>query len=274
MADAEAVAVPMEEVKAEEAPAATEAAAPETVAAEAAPAVAEAAPAVAEAAAEADGLLAAVDAMEEADGEAEEGANGGEEADEVEEGEEGDKEEAKGTKRKAPQEPVTLGYKTFTSGSDCHAYYKNLMANAPMDTNMNEYEYKALLELLQKGHPDAPKKLGVGLQAFQVRKFDGKGNRAFYAVRKDGSLEDFSYLKCCCALFTDMGEPGDKKRAKTDGKGRGDGVRGRGRGAVGARGTGGAGRGSSPGGRGARGGRFGGRGRGGARGGARGRGRK
>jgi hypothetical protein len=56
---------------------------------------------------------------------------------------EGEEKKAKGTKRKAPCEPVTLGYKTFTSGSDCHAYYKNLMASAPFDTNMNEVRVDA-----------------------------------------------------------------------------------------------------------------------------------
>lgn len=49
----------------------------------------------------------------------------GDDAGEGEEGEE--EEEPRGTKRKAepePQEPVTLGYKTFVSGGDACAYFK------------------------------------------------------------------------------------------------------------------------------------------------------
>ena len=49
--------------------------------------------------------------------------------------------------------------------------------------------------------------IGNGLRAFQVRSYsvaqhrDGPPPRAFYAVRKDGSAEDFSYLKCIDRLF-------------------------------------------------------------------------
>lgn len=90
-----------------------------------------------------------------------------------------------------------------------------------------------------------PVQIGGGLQAFQVRQFNPEGALAFYAVRKDGSVEDFSYLKCCGKLFSDVGD--STKRAKVAGGGRGGrhgGGRGRGRGGRGgARGRGGRGRG-------------------------------
>lgn len=44
--------------------------------------------------------------------------------------------------------------------------------------------------------------IGGGLRAFQVRRFNvDPTSRAFYAMRKDGSYEDFSYLKCTFALW-------------------------------------------------------------------------
>ena len=46
--------------------------------------------------------------------------------------------------------------------------------------------------------------IGPGLRSFQVRHFTAASDptaKAFYAVRRDGTFEDFSYLKCCAALF-------------------------------------------------------------------------
>ena len=118
-----------------------------------------------------------------------------------------------------------------------------------------QYEYRCLLDLLQSGHPEPDKKIGKGLVAFQVRDFDSsdssRGATAFYAIRKDGTIEDFSYLKCCQKLFPNQvsrsvrkvpreGGRGDKSGGrsggrsggvnKMGGRGRGGGGRGRGRG--------------------------------------------
>lgn len=45
--------------------------------------------------------------------------------------------------------------------------------------------------------------IGGGLRAIQVRRFYAATDeaKAFYAVRKDGSTEDFSFLKACQKLF-------------------------------------------------------------------------
>ena len=55
--------------------------------------------------------------------------------------------------------------------------------------------------------PTPSLQFGCGVKAIQVRDYVCDSStlaaapRAFYLVRKDGSLEDFSYLKCCSTLF-------------------------------------------------------------------------
>ncbi|KAG2435227.1 hypothetical protein HXX76_007309 [Chlamydomonas incerta] len=206
------------------------------------------------------------DVKEEQAAAEEEAAGEGGEGEDAEEAEEGGEDAPASADKKRPADsgPMSLGYKLFNSGKEAAAYFKLLQHSTSLDTDMNEYEYRILLDLLQKGHPSADSKIGCGLRSFQVRRFEGARDadaRAFFAVRKDGSAEDFSYVKCVSAIFGDLEYvPRPNKQAHFEG-GRG-GFRGGGRG----RGDGGR----SPGGRGrgGRGGRFGGRG-----GGGRGRGR-
>ncbi len=199
---------------------------------------------------------------------------------------------------------IKLGFKTFKSVGTAREYFKALLATWPVKVDMNEYEHRAVLDLL-KQHPDHERKLGVGAKAFQVcvacgpqqrgdllphvtsathpttqrrtrvraalsahraqvrtwvppdakdADVDSK-TRAFHVVRKDGSVEDFSYVKCLAALFPGLITPAgerDAKRARRDdggkhggggrhGKGGGGGGRGGG-GRRGGRGRGGRGR--------------------------------
>eukprot|EP00199_Chlamydomonas_sp_CCMP681_P005744 CAMPEP_0119101258 /NCGR_PEP_ID=MMETSP1180-20130426/357_1 /TAXON_ID=3052 ORGANISM="Chlamydomonas cf sp, Strain CCMP681" /NCGR_SAMPLE_ID=MMETSP1180 /ASSEMBLY_ACC=CAM_ASM_000741 /LENGTH=244 /DNA_ID=CAMNT_0007085353 /DNA_START=67 /DNA_END=802 /DNA_ORIENTATION=+ len=113
-----------------------------------------------------------------------------------------------------PREPVKLGHVTFTSGEAATSVFKKLLATWPKHVDCNEYEHLMLLDLLKK-HPDYERKLGVGIRSFQVRSFhmqptpgssegvEDVAPRAFFAVRKDGSTEDFSYIKCLVQLFPD-----------------------------------------------------------------------
>ena len=78
------------------------------------------------------------------------------------------------------------------------------------------------------------------MQVRDINVDDGQA-RAFFVVRKDGSVEDFSYRKIAVALFPDQISPfnpsgGGSKRQRTDnshsggGRGTRGGTRGRGRG--------------------------------------------
>jgi hypothetical protein len=53
-----------------------------------------------------------------------------------------------------------------------------------------------LEDLINKGHKEAEKKIGAGIEAFQVRMNSLFYSRCYYIIRKDGSITDFSYRKC------------------------------------------------------------------------------
>lgn len=59
-----------------------------------------------------------------------------------------------------------------------------------------QYEHLVLLELLKKGRTESDKKIGGGIQAFQVRYHPMWKSRCFFLVRNDGSSDDFSFRKC------------------------------------------------------------------------------
>lgn len=59
-----------------------------------------------------------------------------------------------------------------------------------------QYEHMMLLDLLQKGHHEPEKKIGDGVNAFQVRFHPEYKSRCFFIIRKDDSVDDFSFRKC------------------------------------------------------------------------------
>ncbi|GIL88870.1 hypothetical protein Vretimale_16928 [Volvox reticuliferus] len=149
----------------------------------------------------------------------------------------GDDDEAGATpaaKKQKCSGPITLGYKTCDNSRDWTAYFKYLLTSTTLNCDFNEYEYRILLDLLQKGHPSAASKIGCGLRAFQVRVFraEDPDSRAFYAVRKDGTAEDFSYIKCLLTFFPGelvLQHKSQHNRSSHGGRG-GGGHKGRGRG--------------------------------------------
>ncbi|PRW44914.1 Guanine nucleotide-binding subunit beta 1 [Chlorella sorokiniana] len=147
----------------------------------------------------------------------------------------------------APQEPVTIGYKTFASGDAALQYYRTLIAKLRKYQNLNDYEFHMVYELVKQGHPDATRKLEGGVRAIQIREVDIGGNvtACFFLVHEDGSDEDVSYRKCLANLFADM--KGLTQSAPSGGarksSGRGSGGRGGGRGGRGSPGRGRGGRG-------------------------------
>ena len=59
-----------------------------------------------------------------------------------------------------------------------------------------------LLDLLKKGHLEAEKKIGTGIEAFQVRYHPQWKSRCFFLVREDKSADDFSFRKCVDHILT------------------------------------------------------------------------
>eukprot|EP00197_Chlamydomonas_leiostraca_P002285 CAMPEP_0202857698 /NCGR_PEP_ID=MMETSP1391-20130828/540_1 /ASSEMBLY_ACC=CAM_ASM_000867 /TAXON_ID=1034604 /ORGANISM="Chlamydomonas leiostraca, Strain SAG 11-49" /LENGTH=171 /DNA_ID=CAMNT_0049536537 /DNA_START=91 /DNA_END=602 /DNA_ORIENTATION=- len=122
--------------------------------------------------------------------------------------------------KRGSSEPVTLGYASFKTIQELAGFCRTILQNSALNVDLNEYEYLTLLALL-KHHPDKDRKLGLGVRAFQVRPFRGAGGdgeaRAFHALRKDGSWEDFSYLKCAAEVFpSQAGQLASVKRQRSD----------------------------------------------------------
>lgn len=109
-----------------------------------------------------------------------------------------------------------------------------------------QYEHMVLLDLLKKGHPEPDKKIGGGIQAFQVRYHPTYKSRCFFLIREDETADDFSFRKCVdhmLPLPEDMKVKSDANKALGGGGGGGKG-RGGGRGGHGhGHGKGGHGRG-------------------------------
>ncbi|XP_050225953.1 protein EMBRYO DEFECTIVE 514 [Mercurialis annua] len=157
------------------------------------------------------------------------------------EGEENEQEKESG--------PVSLGPKTFGSAVEMFDYFFSLIHTWPANLNLNKYEHLVLLDLLKKGHSDPEKKIGLGIQAFQVRFHPTWKSRCFFLVRNDDTTDDFSFRKCVDQILP---LPEDMK-IKYDGNGKGhhggQGGGGGGRGGRGGRGRGrgrGYGRGGKP----------------------------
>lgn len=129
---------------------------------------------------------------------------------------------------------VSLGPKSFASAVEMFDYFYKLLHHWPTDLNINKYEYLVLLDLLKKGHAEPDKKIGGGIQAFQVRFHPLYRSRCYFLIREDGASDDFSFRKCVdhiLPLPENMKANSDANKALGGGKGGGrGGWRGRGRG--------------------------------------------
>ncbi|XP_043725517.1 protein EMBRYO DEFECTIVE 514-like [Telopea speciosissima] len=92
--------------------------------------------------------------------------------------------------------PVSLGPKSFSSSEEMFNYFNKFLHHWPPNLNVNKYEYIVLLDLLKKGHAEVDKKLGGGVNAFQVRYHPMWKSRCFFLIRQDDSVDDFSFRKC------------------------------------------------------------------------------
>ncbi|KAH9289118.1 hypothetical protein KI387_033235 [Taxus chinensis] len=138
--------------------------------------------------------------------------------------------------------PVKLGPKIFNTSMDMFDYFFNFLHYWPLHLNVNKYEQMVLRDLLIQGHHESDRKVGPGVEAFQIRDHPIYHCRCYFLVRKDGTTDDFSYRKCVDSLLPlpeDMKAKllsNDKKNNKQRkqgggwGGGRGGGGRGRGSG--------------------------------------------
>uniref|UniRef100_A0ACD5WRD7 Uncharacterized protein n=1 Tax=Avena sativa TaxID=4498 RepID=A0ACD5WRD7_AVESA len=149
----------------------------------------------------------------------------------------GEEEGAKGEEGK----PVKLGPKEFASAVDMFDYFFALLHSWSPQLDFNKYEQMVLEDLVKKGHAEPSKKIGTGIQAFEIRNHPVWQSRCFFVRRVDGSADDFSFRKCVDNILP---LPEDLKIGKkSNGKGGGGGHYKGGGGRGGGRGGGGGGRG-------------------------------
>ncbi|PUZ42481.1 hypothetical protein GQ55_9G586000 [Panicum hallii var. hallii] len=151
-----------------------------------------------------------------------------------EEKEGGTKDEKEG--EEAEGKPVKLGPKEFTSAVEMFDYFFALLHSWAPQLDFNKYEQMVLEDLLKKGHAEPAKKIGAGIEAFEIRNHPVWQSRCFFVRRVDGSADDFSFRKCVdniLPLPEDMKIGNGKKSGghhKGGGGGRGGGRGGGGRG--------------------------------------------
>jgi hypothetical protein len=90
--------------------------------------------------------------------------------------------------------PVTIGAQTFDTQAAAREFIQAILYRHPLLAPINGPDHAFLLELLSK-HPNAAKKIGVGVKQFTIEKSLG-GTQCFYITRVDGSRDDFSFGKC------------------------------------------------------------------------------
>ncbi|RLN16482.1 hypothetical protein C2845_PM02G35190 [Panicum miliaceum] len=136
----------------------------------------------------------------------------------------------------AEGKPVKLGPKEFTSAVEMFDYFFALLHSWAPQLDFNKYEQMVLEDLLRKGHAEPAKKIGAGIEAFEIRNHPVWQSRCFFVRRVDGSADDFSFRKCVdniLPLPEDMKIGNGKKSGghhKGGGGGRGGGRGGGGRG--------------------------------------------
>ncbi|KAF3968038.1 hypothetical protein ACB098_04G107300 [Castanea mollissima] len=139
---------------------------------------------------------------------------------------------------------ASLGPKDFGSSVEMFDYFYKFLHFWPPNLNVNKYEQMVLMDLIKKGHPEPDKKIGGGINAFQVRYHPMWKSRCFFLIRDDESVDDFSFRKCVdhiLPLPEEMKLKSDVNKALGGGKGHGHrgGGRGGGRGRGRGRGRGG-----------------------------------
>jgi hypothetical protein len=104
--------------------------------------------------------------------------------------------------------PISIGYKTFADAEECRGYFRHILTGYRRNQDLNEYEVHNVMQLIEKGHPHAEKKLEGGIRAIQIRekRVDGRSSKCFHLLKENGTIEDVSYVKCVEALFGSSGE--------------------------------------------------------------------
>ncbi|WP_338598440.1 DCL family protein [Saccharopolyspora sp. SCSIO 74807] len=95
------------------------------------------------------------------------------------------------------RKPIVIGERFFALKKDAEQECRSILYRyRPGDTVSTPEDERLLLDVLNM-HPDRDRKVGHGIDHFEVRENPQiQRKRTIYLVRSDGSETDFSYLKC------------------------------------------------------------------------------
>jgi len=89
---------------------------------------------------------------------------------------------------------MNIGDKEFKNKKEALTYFKGILNTYDPKQIVNEEDFNDLVGLI-KIRPDRDEKIGCGIENIQVIEVRYK-TKCFELIRKDGSKEVFSYLKC------------------------------------------------------------------------------
>lgn len=93
-----------------------------------------------------------------------------------------------------PAKPVTIGEHHFAKKGDAVAFFQEILYRYDLGDKVSTDD-EAILRLLIHRHPDAARKIDVGIASFSVRSGDF-GTRCFWINRINNTTEKVSFRAC------------------------------------------------------------------------------
>lgn len=94
----------------------------------------------------------------------------------------------------AGKQAIEIGPLKFRTKAEASKHVQSILARYQVGQTIEGEDQEVVLDLLSR-HPDADRKIGVGVRAVFVDAPE-QGGKCFWLRRADGSKTDFSYLKC------------------------------------------------------------------------------
>src|SRR2546430_2334779 len=93
------------------------------------------------------------------------------------------------------KQAIQLGPIAFKTKSSAQQQVKNILNNSQPGVPLEGESFGIICALLDR-HPKALLKIGSGVRAIAVQKSGLAYSRCFMITRTDGTLVDFSYVRC------------------------------------------------------------------------------
>jgi|KBSMisStaDraftv2_1062788.scaffolds.fasta_scaffold2098083_2 hypothetical protein len=89
---------------------------------------------------------------------------------------------------------ISIGRHVFERQLDALSHFKEMLHRHDLWATVSGEDAQDLAELIKR-HKDVAEKVGKGMRAFKIIKDEYKG-RCFGIERVDGTIVDFSYIRC------------------------------------------------------------------------------